>query len=59
MNFCPQCKAYVWCERTAYPDVVYYTCKRHKHHFKHELKNGEIISGDKPITPPKGYDDKE
>lgn len=55
MMFCPICNAYVWCSRTVYPDIVYYTCKLKKHHFKHELKNGYQIEGDKQIKPPDGY----
>ena len=58
MMFCSQCNAYVWCARTVYPDVVYYTCKRRKHHFSH--KPSSHIEGDKQVPPPTGYgeDDK-
>lgn len=55
---CPQCHAYVWCERTAYPDVVYYRCKPRNHRFEHKLDSGDKIEGDKPIMP-KGFDDDE
>lgn len=60
MMACPKCHAYVWCERTVYPDEVYYTCKPRKHHFSHKLEPGDWIEGDKPVPPPKGYgeDDK-
>ena len=53
MMFCPDCHAYVWCARTVYPDVVYYTCKPHKHHFSH--KPSSHIGGDKQVPPPTGY----
>lgn len=61
MMFCPHCHAYVWCERTVYPDTVYYRCKRNKNHrFKHELKDLKgSIGGDKPVEPPKGYDEDD
>lgn len=60
MIFCPECHAYVWCERTAYPDTVYYRCKRHKHRFEHKLTNDSgPIKGDKPVEPPKGYDEND
>jgi hypothetical protein len=61
MTFCPRCHAYVWCERTVYPDVVYYRCKRNKtHRFQHRLtKDSGPIEGDKKIDPPKGYNEDD
>ncbi len=62
MAFCPHCNAYVWCERTVYPDTVYYRCKRNpKHRFEHKLTGDSgRIEGDKP-TPidPTKYDDED